>query len=143
MGYNNSNVDDLLPPEENDDDLNKSFIFPHSVMVSAEAVRPTSTYFDLFGKSIFTIYLDIYSNEIDSNYTANLNILDITGIQPDTFKTFSFKTLQDEYFVSNLKSLFLVFLPFKRNILNFEKGKKYSMKQYLDFIARWIPKKTI
>lgn len=123
-------------PEE---DLTKIFIFPHSAVVSAEAMVPKKIYKSILKASVYCMYVDLYSTEKDKNYVLNFNMFDLTQQNKDVTKFVYFKDLGTDYQVF-IKSFMLVFQPFKKHILNFERDKQISLREYLDQIKLWMPK---
>lgn len=128
---------DLHENEPKEQDLSDVFIFPHSVSIGKN-ILCNDTYNNIFGKSVFLFYMSIYSKKPDRDYIVDIAITDINGETEAMQKLFTFDTLDSNDFKNYIKSIFLMFKPFKRNILNFEKDKQISMKEYYDYIQIWI-----
>ena len=137
MSYN-INVEDNPPEIVVESDLGKIIIYPHSVMVSRIPVKAKEVYKELLGKSLFTIYMSIYSTEIDKNYVIDLNVIDLLEVTEGSERRVFFESLEGEGFKLFIDSILMIFEPFERNVLNFEK-RQHSMLEYLNYIKEWIP----
>lgn len=111
-------------------------IYPHSVTVSKEPVRTKEVYTE-FKNSIFYIYLSICSLLPEEDYIVNLNMIDINKNTENSNRILKIKSLKDEDFNYFMASFLIIFEPFKKNILNFEKGKPYSIGEYLKTVDAW------
>ena len=70
MLYNNikmENKDDNILDVNNSFDLDKVFIYPHSVTVNAEPVYAKEVYNDIYKNCMFSFYLEISLNFLVPN----------------------------------------------------------------------------
>jgi hypothetical protein len=114
-----------------------SIIYPHSVTLSAEPVKANSLY-SVFDKSLFSIYLSIFSLEKEKDYRVYLSIIDLLGYVQPTLMDKNFETLDCEDYNYFMKSIFLVFQPFKRRVLNFDVDKDMKLQKFYITVQEWL-----
>ena len=113
-----------------------SIIYPHSITLSAEGVKPNDLY-KVFEKSIFSIYLSIFSFGEFKDYSVYLSIIDLNNYVAATETNKHFVSLESEEYETYMKSIFLIFQPFSRHILNFEK-KPITLQQFYEQTQLWL-----
>lgn len=140
MDYNN-----YVDQQDGDDpsieqDLDKTFIYPLVAVLSAGPVQVTPDYYPELGNTLFTVYYSIYSTEKNAKYLLDFSALNMSGTGEDVAKILYFESLNEDYFKKFMASMTLIFGDYKRHILNFDKGKKMSLNEYLSIIKKWLPK---
>lgn len=108
-----------------------SIIYPHVVLTNAEHVNVHDIYKTLFDKSEFYIFMSIYSMELNKFFHIDITIEDSvngTSVFNKQYETLE-NNLEYEKFMS---SIFCIFKPFKRNILNFDKNKSMDSNEFFE-----------
>ena len=118
--------------------LESTTIYPHSVTISADYVYAKEVYDEFFADSKFLVYLSIYSKKPKSDYIIELAVIDIMERTDGTHKIFCCETLDGDEYKNFINSMFIIFKPFKRHVLNFKKDKSYSMLEYLEIVKVWV-----
>jgi hypothetical protein len=140
MDYNN-----YVYQQDGDDpsvqqSLDKTFIYPLVAVFSAGPIPVTSDYYFEFGDTLFTVYYSIYSTKKKSNYILDFSAFNMSGTGENVTKLIHFDSLTDDYFKKFMASMALIFGDYKRHVLNFDKGKKMNLNEYLRIIKEWLPK---
>ena len=120
---------------QSDLDLDK-IIYPHSALVS-EPVAAKDTYEEFKG-SKFIIYISIYSDLPDKNYTVNSAIIDMYEKVETSMRTAKFESLEGQEYKDYINSINWIFESYNKHILNFPAGETYSLKEYLSLVNDWV-----
>jgi len=112
-------------------------IYPHSVTLNANPVLPNKLY-SIFDKTVFSVYLSIFSKKKDKDYCVYLSIVDLFGIVPATTMDKEFESLDSQDFSDFMKSVFVIFQPFERYVLNFEKDKELTLREFYQKSQEWL-----
>ncbi len=116
--------------------LEATLIYPHSVTIS-ELTKAKPEFDKFFSESLFMVYFGIYSKVSDRDFIVDSAIIDITSNTENSYRSRKFEKLDCKEFRDYMTSIQIIFPPFKRNLLNFEK-RAYSISEYMDTVKLWL-----
>lgn len=111
-------------------------IFPHSVLVS-EPVSAKKEY-EEFKDSKFIIYINTCSVEPDKFFTINIVVMDIYEKVEHSSRSISVDYLDSKECRDFITATNIIFEKYNKNILNFQHGESYKLKDFFKIVNDWI-----